>query len=228
MEKIKKQKPFGVIYKATNVLNGKSYIGQTVCGYKDRFAAHVRASMDESDIYFHRALRKYGHENFKLSVVASAYSKQDLEDKEILMIRKHRTMKCGYNLTPGGRSLAGDSNPNYGNKWTDKQRSHLSVMRKGTKSSEETRRRVSIASTGRKHSEESKRKISDANKGSNNHMFGKKQSRESNDKRSKTLKGRVFSLDHKRRIGEGNRRRAARGEFKTRKRDNFGKFIRSA
>lgn len=52
---------YGIIYKYTNKINGKSYIGQTI-HQTTRYSRHKQAS-DNS--YFHNAIRKYGFENFE-------------------------------------------------------------------------------------------------------------------------------------------------------------------
>ena len=87
----------GVIYKATNILNGKSYIGQTK-NFKIRQAQHLKAKDDYS---FHRALRKYGSESFEWSILEEC-SNDLLDDKEIYWISYYNTYENGYNMTKGG------------------------------------------------------------------------------------------------------------------------------
>ena len=53
-----------IIYKATNLINGKVYIGQTIYSFNDRKARHIYASNNKNGFYFHRALRKDGADNF--------------------------------------------------------------------------------------------------------------------------------------------------------------------
>lgn len=57
----------GLIYKYTNLLNGKIYIGQTRTSLERRDKKHCNSSDD--NMYFHKALIKYGRENFSLEVI---------------------------------------------------------------------------------------------------------------------------------------------------------------
>ena len=57
------------LYKITNVINGKSYIGQSV-DPKKRFASHINRSKNDSDNSpIHSAIKKYGKENFTLEIL---------------------------------------------------------------------------------------------------------------------------------------------------------------
>ena len=55
----------GYIYKITNLVNGKSYVGQTIRTIEERWKQHIKDSKgNKDDFYLHRAIRKYGKENF--------------------------------------------------------------------------------------------------------------------------------------------------------------------
>jgi len=90
----------GVIYKCTNLVNGKIYIGKTV-NLKRRIEKHVK-SVDNT--HFHRAIQKYGKENFKWEVIDSASTKEELSTKEYLHIFIFNSInnKIVYNMTMGG------------------------------------------------------------------------------------------------------------------------------
>ena len=64
---------YGIIYKCTNLINGKIYIGQTIKGLKRRKALHEITADKNRGFYFHNAIRKYGKENFKLEIIDSGY-----------------------------------------------------------------------------------------------------------------------------------------------------------
>ena len=54
----------GKIYKYTNLINNKIYIGQTIQPLEERHKKHISQLNDNT--YFHRAIKKYGIENFYL------------------------------------------------------------------------------------------------------------------------------------------------------------------
>ena len=95
-----------IIYKYTNKINGKQYIGQTIRGFDLRHYEHIRG--DKS--YFDRAINKYGIENFEWEILYVASNTEELNEKEIELIQKHNTLKPnGYNVTLGGGSFNGYS-----------------------------------------------------------------------------------------------------------------------
>lgn len=88
----------GIIYKITNKVNGKSYIGQTRYTIEFRWKQHQHK---KDNTYFHNAIRKYGIENFTIEVLEECDIK-DLSSREIFYIAKFDTFANGYNLTIGG------------------------------------------------------------------------------------------------------------------------------
>lgn len=86
------------IYKITNKINGKFYIGKTVSTIEDRFRRHVY-SLSTSVTHLHSAMRKYGPENFEVVVVDQAVDKKQLCEMEKRWIAE---LKPHYNLTQGG------------------------------------------------------------------------------------------------------------------------------
>lgn len=89
-----------IIYLATNNVNGKCYVGQTIRSLEARWKDHCRT---KDDNYFHNAIRKYGSENFTVKVLDTAETEQELDLKEIYWIKKLNTLSPnGYNLREGG------------------------------------------------------------------------------------------------------------------------------
>lgn len=88
----------GVIYKSTCLITGKSYIGQTKRTLEQRRKQHERS---KDDYIFHRALKKYGIQNFRWDVLENCPN-QLLNEKEKFWIKQYNTYKEGYNLTKGG------------------------------------------------------------------------------------------------------------------------------
>lgn len=89
----------GCIYMYTNKINGMKYIGQTICKLKKRHWEHL----NRDNSYIDRALRKYGEENFDLSILEDNINDiEKLNELEIFYINKYDTFNNGYNLTKGG------------------------------------------------------------------------------------------------------------------------------
>ena len=88
----------GIIYKITNKVNGKSYIGQTRYTIEFRWKQHQHK---KDNTYFHNAIKKYGIENFSIEILEEC-NINDLNSREIFYIAKYDTFNNGYNLTIGG------------------------------------------------------------------------------------------------------------------------------
>ncbi len=87
-----------IIYKITNKINGKVYIGQTSRTLNARWMQHIRNAKKGVKTKFYNALRKYGAENFTVEVLCRAYSKEQLNDLEIYYIHKYDSINTGYNM----------------------------------------------------------------------------------------------------------------------------------
>ena len=151
---------YGVVYKATNTVNGKAYIGQTTKTICHRFSQHIRGSL-KSVSAFGRALEKYGPGCFVWEILGVCGTKNELMDLERRSISKHGTkadVAWGYNLTDGGEGTA------------------------GTKHTPERLKKMSKSMTGKTHTLETRIKISKAG-------MGRIATRETRDKRSKAMKG---------------------------------------
>ena len=96
------------IYKITNQINGKCYVGQSV-NIKRRWRSHKTKAFNPLDTQYecplYRAIRKYGLENFSFEILEECL-KEELNEKESSYIKKYNSNSesCGYNLTPGGDS----------------------------------------------------------------------------------------------------------------------------
>lgn len=95
----------GYIYKVTNKVNGKVYIGKTENTIKARWSAHVSSSCNinsrEYNFKFHRAIRKYGAHNFKIEIIDDV-EQAETADREKYWIEFYDSIKYGYNTTFGG------------------------------------------------------------------------------------------------------------------------------
>jgi group I intron endonuclease len=164
------------IYKITNIVNGKGYVGQSN-NIKRRWMEH-KTPAKRRGIVLDRAFAKYGIDNFEFSVLE--YCKKSLlDEREIYYIKK---LAPEYNMNMGGsgnggRSLSADV------------RSRLSIASKKhwlSKTEEERQKILSLHLIGPKNghavSIETRQKISQKLKGRKTSSWQKKRSSEVNSK----------------------------------------------
>lgn len=162
------------LYVITNLINGKMYVGQTSGTVKHRWSQHKSHSRTRPHLPLYASMLKHGVENFDVSLVALAFTKEHcdwLEEQWIRTLETHLRDK-GYNLTYGGE----------GARHTPETREKLSKMRIGKPGrvyTEEQRLETSIRQRGekgnnwgKKASPETAEKMSQAHSGENNHCFG--------------------------------------------------------
>lgn len=169
-----------VIYKATSRTSGKSYIGKTQKGLTIRKAEHIREAFSGcSKKYFHKALAKYGVNDFSWEVLEECSDSEAFE-REILQIAEHKTFGEGYNLTKGGEGSTGRI-------CTDEMKAKISKANKGrsTPWDPATKEARCKAMRGIKRSSQFCLDISKRSKGNTN-MLGKTHSEETRKKISKT------------------------------------------
>lgn len=93
----------GYIYKITNDINNKVYIGKTLKSITKRFTEHIHESTrkrsEKRPLYI--AMNKYGIEHFSIELVEEVDS-SILEEREIYWIQQYNSYHYGYNATYGG------------------------------------------------------------------------------------------------------------------------------
>ena len=175
------------IYKITNKVNNKIYIGQ-----------HKTKNLNDcymgSGSAVERAFKKYGKENFIKQILFIFDNHCDMDNKEKELVTEEFISRYDtYNCKIGGS--AGAHSKEVTNKIAESNR--------GKKHSKETKQKMSESQKGRKHkprSNESKAKISKA-------RTGKKHSEESKQKMSESQKNRKFSEEHKRKLSVAQKRK---------------------
>ena len=91
------------IYKIQNLINNKVYIGQSI-DIKTRWYKHKCA---QDDFYIHKALRKYGINNFSFEILEEC-SQEELNKKEKYYIQFYNSLiPNGYNMIEGGNNETG-------------------------------------------------------------------------------------------------------------------------
>jgi group I intron endonuclease len=203
------------IYKATNLLDGMSYIGQSLEPIR-RINQHILSIRCE---YFHNALRQYGIENFEWQVIISG-PESAISDVEIgYIVFENTKAPNGYNLTDGGEGTFGlRQRHGYKHPCSDATKLKIRLSKLGKKRgppSEETKRKISETLTGKKHSEE---------RIANQKAFWENLSKEEKSKRVLNRGPYVLSEESRQRLIEANKNRIWLEESKQKLRDaNLGK-----
>src|SRR6185436_20063641 len=84
-----------IIYKITNKINNKSYIGQTIQAFNQRYNVNHWISRIESP-HLKKAIYKYGQESFELSILEFGKTKEHLDFLEKFYIETYRTVDRQY------------------------------------------------------------------------------------------------------------------------------------
>lgn len=158
------------IYLITNTINGKQYIGQTTKNVEVRLSEHLRKSAKNKGYAIHRAIAKYGWDNFKVDILTNCLTQEHLNAEELRLITKFNTqVPNGYNLTAGGDG---------GGKHSEQTKKLMSEMRKGKGMPDACLKASKLALSNRVISEETHRKLSEAQKGNKKRLNDHKSEQE--------------------------------------------------
>jgi group I intron endonuclease len=189
------------IYKITNLINGKVYIGKSEVSIEERWKAE---SAGYTNDHFANAIKKYGVENFKFEVLIE--TQENLNELETQFIREFRShdQQFGYNKTFGGDGViqTEETRRKMSENWTPRE-----PWNKGKKLGPLSKEHRSKIAAGNKiavrppQTEEQKRKNSEAHKG----IFP---SAETRAKRSASMKGKNTgpkSPEHRKKLSESHK-----------------------
>ena len=238
----------GSIYKITNTVNDKSYIGQTIHdAVKTRIRDHLRGKGSQP---VKDAIEKYGKDAFTYEILHDGIIPEFLDTLEKEAIAKFNTIAPhGYNRNNGGsgsikhseearqkmsESTKGENHPMYGKKHSDETKQKISEAHKGKTLSEEHRRKISEVQIGKSVSEETRRKMSENNAAkrpevrrkiteANKRRVRKPHSEETKRKMSEAHKGRP-AWNKGKSVSEETRRKMSESR-KGEKNPNFGKTV---
>lgn len=124
------------IYRITNDLNGKHYIGLSKHIFR-RWKEHSYL-IPKSDKPLYRAIRKYGIENFSFHIVEECPAYK-LSEREIYWTDKYKSFTDGYNVTSGGYTP---------NNVSPEVQQKIKMINVGRVMKEETKRKISLAQKG--------------------------------------------------------------------------------
>lgn len=149
-----------IIYKVTNNVNGKIYIGQTIRTIDERISEHQR----KKNSLIGKAIKRYGIESFTIESIETVTTIEMLNNREIYWIKHFKCMvPNGYNQCVGGNNTMGfthreeskqkmsesksklymgENNPFYGKTHSIEAKQKMSKQRKGRTLSEEWKRKI--------------------------------------------------------------------------------------
>ena len=141
-----------LIYKITNTINGKIYIGQTKKSIDVRFKTHIYKSTYNSgyNTKFYNALKKYNEKCWNIEIIEENISNDLIDEREVYWILYYNSFNEGYNSTVGGKNAYIVSN-------TVKKRIVNNHRKNQT---EECKRKISESQIGKILSNEHKIKLS--------------------------------------------------------------------
>jgi len=182
------------IYKITNLINGRVYVGQSdnLTNRKQNHFYRLERNEHHNE-HLQKSYNKYGKEKFIFEIIEET---DDLDNREIFWVNEYGGINSNlnYNLkdplskqwsdyvrVEQSKKTLGENNPNFGNKWSEEQKKKLSEQKKGKTLEEQigvgnaklVKEKMSKSQKGRKHPEEVKEKIRQANVGKKNPAYGK-------------------------------------------------------
>ena len=199
-----------IIYKTTNLVNKKIYIGQDSKNNPEYLG---------SGAIVKKAIKKYGKENFKKEILEEINDTHEIiNEREKYWIKYYNSTdnKIGYNISLGGQTgfmlglshsdetkkkfseyrkgkFTGDKNSMYGKHHSDESKKKMARPQFGDKN----------GMYGKHHTEETKNKVREKVSGEKNHFFGKKHSDETIKKISEAAKKRKTNPNSKKIFANG-------------------------
>ena len=203
---------FFYIYKLTNTINGKGYVGYT-SDIKRRMRQHKDAAAKRKGQAIHAAIRKYGWESFVVEELYRSEDKQQTLDMEDHFINLHETKGVkGYNITRGGQHGPGPlseeqlealrqrmKDPEIRRKISDGLKRNQNCLGRHHVVSEAAREKMKISNRGKGGSDHQKEVARLAMLG-NTHAAGHRHTEEWKQERSEYMKKR----DHSYKVGRSH------------------------
>lgn len=181
------------VYKTTNLINGKIYIGQHSTNKEFENDTYIGSGIDKQsranygNNLFSRAVNKYKYENFKCEILEFCFTKKELDIREVFWIKELNS------LHPNGYNMVASAGGGYVSK--------------------EHYDKLSKRYSGRTLPLEQKEKISKSKSGENNPNWGKKLTDEEKRKVSKGNKGKIRSVKHRNDISNTLKSKYKSGEL---------------
>ena len=145
-----------VIYKTTNLVNGKQYIGKSV---------RNRPSYLGSGSVLKKAIRKYGKENFVKEIIEECSSTEELKEREEYWLNHYDSARNPMFYNTHNHSYGsgiGELGTFYGRHHSEVTKNKLRQILSGRKFSDETRQKMSQSKKGKSFSDSHREKISES------------------------------------------------------------------
>lgn len=149
------------IYKITNQINGKIYIGKTSKTIDERFKEHIKKAKLHTNRYLYDAMNHYGYHNFSIEKVEECENDL-LNEREKYWISHYNSFdkNFGYNMTTGGEG---------GDTWSKNSNKELTLMKlivanRGKKRSKEFCENLSKRVKGKHYGSEFGKRVAEARK----------------------------------------------------------------
>ncbi len=209
-----------IIYKITNLINNKVYIGQTTRKLSDRWSKHTYYARKNKNHPLYDSINKYGIENFKIEIIdSSAISIENLNKLEEYYIKQFNSTdrNFGYNLTYGGQNSKRSTeacikcgNAMRGKKHTEECKKRMSEIKLGIKHgpmSQKQKDQLRLILLEKWKDDEFRKHMLRSNHmvgkyGEKHHFYGKHHTKETKNKISIASKGRKGSEKQKQTMRE--------------------------
>lgn len=190
------------IYKTTNLINEKYYIGM-----------HKTEDLNDdylgSGVALKNAIKKYGRENFIKEILFIFETEQEMKDKEMELVNEDVVNDVfSYNMKIGGiggwPDTSGKNNPNYGKALWKKGKTQEEIDAINAKRASHGEANGMF---GKTHTDEAKAKIIAANQAWLKTAEGKAAKKKQAEELSKRMKGKPKSEEQKRKMSESAKKR---------------------
>jgi len=158
------------VYKITNTVNNKVYIGKSNNPSK-RWRKHIKiaaiGSKDKSFSIIHAAIQKYGIDSFSISILEELVDETSALEREVYWVALHKSNirrygdDFGYNLTDGGEGVSGYTH-------TESAKLKCATYKKTHPNTVASNRKISQANKNITFTQSHRDKLSDAGRGEHN------------------------------------------------------------
>jgi len=90
------------VYKITNSINDKVYVGRTIRSIEQRYKEHLQSLENGDTRHLYSAMRKYGANNFKIELIEECSTLDEMIEKEVYYCELLEAYTKGYNMTTAG------------------------------------------------------------------------------------------------------------------------------